>query len=323
MARIFVTRRIPEEGINLLKNKFELVIRDKVAPPTKEELIEGLKDAEGAITLLTDNLDEEVLSSASKLKIIANYAAGFDNINLSAATAKGICVTNTPGVLSETTADLAFALLLSLARRIPESDAYVKGRKWNTAWSPMLMLGADIHGKTIGIVGMGRIGFEIAKRAKGFNMKILYTNQKANPKADELGARLVPFEELLGKADFISVHVPLTKQTKHMFNSESLAKMKRTAFLINTSRGAVIDQRALAKALKGKTIAGAALDVFDEEPIAQDDELLELRNTVLVPHIGSASSETRSKMSVLAAENIISFFGGKRPPQLVNEEAWK
>ncbi len=322
MAKIYVTRKIPEHGLNLLKDKFQLQIGGENIP-TKEDLMKGFSDADGAITLLTEKIDEEILSSSPKLKIIANYATGFDNIDLKAATERGICVTNTPGVLSGTTADLAFTLMLSVARRIPEADNYVKRGEWTGGWNPLLMLGSDIHGKTPGIVGMGRIGTEVAKRARGFNMNIIYSDSRENPTANELGAKRAELDELLKNSDFISIHVPLIPETMHLFNSENLSKMKETAFLINTSRGAVIDQSALVKALSEKTIAGAGLDVFETEPIKPDDPLLRFKNVVLLPHIGSASTETRSKMADMAANNIISFFQGKVPPQLLNKEAWK
>lgn len=323
MKRIFVTRRIPDEGLAILREKFEVVVNEKLEPPSKDELIAGLKDADGAVTLLTDRMDEEVLAKAPKLRIIANLAAGFDNIDLDAATRRGVCVTNTPGVLSETTADLAFALLLSTARKIPQSDRYVREKNWKEAWHPMLMLGQDVHGKTIGIVGMGRIGLEMAKRAKGFGMKIVYTNEKNNPEADAIGCKKVSLDDLTESSDFISLHVPLTSETKNLFDAKRLARMKRTAILINTARGAVVDQKALAEALKKGTITGAGLDVYEKEPIEPDDPLLSLENVILAPHIGSGSLETRSRMSRMVAENITAYFAKKKPPQLLNPKAWK
>jgi glyoxylate reductase len=320
---IFATRRIPQAGLELLKGKFDLVVREKDTPPTKEELIKGFSDADGAITLLTDKVDAQVLEKAKKLKIIAHYAAGYDSLDVAQATKMGICVTNTPGALTETTADLAFALLLSVARRIPESDDFVRKKKWKQAWHPSLMLGADVHGKTIGVVGMGRIGIEVAKRAKGFGMKVLYSSESINFEAETLGARQVELEKLLRESDFVSLHVPLTQKTKGLIGVKQLEMMRNSAILINTSRGSVVDQKALAKALKKGTISGAGLDVFEKEPIDAKDELLKLKNAVIVPHIGSATTETRDKMAITVAENLLAYFSGKKPPQLVNGEAWK
>jgi len=320
MAKIFITRRLPEEGLQLLK-EYELEIYEGDAPPSKEEIIEGVKDKDALICLLTDKIDAEVMDSAPNLKIIANYAVGIDNIDVKEATKRGILVTNTPGVLTETVADLAWALLMAVARRIVEGDKFMREGKFK-GWAPLLMLGSDIYGKTIGIIGAGRIGSAVARRAKGFNMRILYYSRKRNEKLEEeCNAEYVDLETLLKEADFVSLHTPLTEETYHMIGEKELKIMKPTAYLINTGRGKCVDEEALVKALKEGWIRGAALDVFENEP-AIHPELKKLDNVVLTPHIGSASYETRSKMAVMVAENVIAALEGKLPPNCVNPEAY-
>jgi glyoxylate reductase len=275
--------------------------------------------------LLTDKIDKEVLDAAPNLRVISSYSVGFDHIDVEEATKRGIYVTNTPGVLTETTADLAWSLLMTIARRIVEADKFVRTGKWKVGWSPTLLLGRDVYGKTLGIVGLGRIGSAVAKRARGFDMKVLYYDVIRPPpeREKELGVEFAPLDRLLKESDFVTLHVPLTKETYHMISERELKLMKSTAFLINTSRGAVIDEKALVKALKEGWIAGAALDVFEKEPIDLDNPLLELENVVLVPHIGSASTETRSKMAEMAAKNLIAVLKGEEPPFLVNPEVMK
>jgi len=320
MAKIFITRRLPEEGLRLLK-EHELEIYEGDAPPSKEEIIEGVKDKDALICLLTDKIDAEVMDSAPNLKIIANYAVGIDNIDVEEATKRGILVTNTPGVLTETVADLAWALLMAIARRIVEGDKFMKEGKFK-GWAPLLMLGSDVYGKTIGIIGAGRIGSAVARRAKGFNMRILYYSRKRNEKLEEeCNAKYVDLETLLKEADFVSLHTPLTEETYHMIGEKGLKMMKPTAYLINTARGKCVDENALVKALKEGWIKGAALDVFENEP-AIHPELKKLDNVVLTPHIGSASYETRSKMAVMVAKNVIAALEGKLPPNCVNPEAY-
>ena len=320
MAKIFITRRLPEEGLRLLK-EHELEIYEGDAPPSKEEIIEGVKDKDVLICLLTDKIDAEVMDSAPNLKIIANYAVGIDNIDVEEATKRGILVTNTPGVLTETVADLAWALLMAIARRIVEGDKFMREGKFK-GWAPLLMLGSDVYGKTIGIIGAGRIGSAVARRAKGFNMRILYYSRKRNEKLEEeCNAKYVDLETLLKEADFVSLHTPLTEETYHMIGEKELKMMKPTAYLINTARGKCVDEDALVKALKEGWIKGAALDVFENEP-AIHPELKKLDNVVLTPHIGSASYETRSKMAVMVAKNVIAALEGKLPPNCVNPEAY-
>jgi len=251
-------------------------------------------------------------------------AVGFDNIDVQEATKRGIYVTNTPEVLTDTTADFAWALLMAIARRVVEADKYVRTGQWKVGWHPSMMQGRDIHGVTMGIVGAGRIGFAVAKRAAGFNMKILFYDVVPRPEMEkELGAKRVDLDTLFKESDFVSIHVPLMKETLHLVNAEKLKLMKKTAYLINNSRGPVVDEKALYEALKGGRIAGAGLDVFEQEPIPVDNPLLKLDNVVVAPHISSASYETRSKMAEMVAENLVAFFEGRKPPNLVNPEAMK
>ncbi len=320
MAKIFITRKLPEEGLKLLE-KHEIEIYEGDAPPTKEEIIEGLKGKDALICLLTDKIDADVMDSSPNLKIIANYAVGFDNIDLKEATKRGIIVTNTPGVLTETVADLTWALIMAIARRIVEGDKFMRQGKFK-GWAPLLLLGSDLYGKTLGIIGAGRIGTAVAKRASGFNMKILYYSRKRNEKMEkEYNAKFVDLETLLKESDFVSLHVPLTRETYHLIGKEELKLMKPTAYLINTARGKCIDEEALVEALKKGWIKGAALDVFENEPEVHP-ELKKLENVVLTPHIGSASYETRAKMAEIVAKNVLAALKGELPPNCLNPEAW-
>lgn len=313
-----MTRLLPHAGIDVLKKYVDLdVYEDGVMP--RDQLIEGVAGKAGLICLLSDAIDEEVMEAGSALKIIANYAVGYNNIDITEATTRNICVTNTPGVLTETTADLAFALLLSAARRIPEADRYVRQGHF-TGWKPMLFLGSDIHNKTLGVIGFGRIGRAVAARAKGFNMRILYYEPERLSKEIEkqYNAEYSMFDDLLRESDFVSIHVPLADATHHLIAQREFALMKKSAFLINTSRGPVIDERALVTALQGESIAGCALDVFEQEPTVTE-ELKALPNAVLAPHIGSASAETRAKMAYMVAEDVITvLIHGKKPAHIVN-----
>jgi len=318
--KVFITRMLPQPAIDMLKERFDVDIYEEDRAIPREVLLERVKGIDALLPLLTDKIDAEVMEAAGpNLKIIANYAVGYDNIDVEEATKRGIVVTNTPGVLTETTADLAWALLMAIARRIVEADKFTRAGKFK-GWGPMMFLGSDVYGKTLGIVGAGRIGTAVAMRSKGFNMKVLYTDVRRNETLEkELGARKVELDELLRESDFISLHVPLTPETHHLIGERELKMMKKTAYLINTSRGPVIDEKALVEALKNGEIAGAALDVFENEPELTPG-LAELDNVVLTPHIGSASVETRTRMATLAAENIIAYFEGKRPPTVVNPE---
>jgi glyoxylate reductase len=320
MARVFITRALPPPGARMLKDRFEIEVNPNDRVLSKEEIITGVKDKDALICLLTDTIDKDIIDAGKDLKIISNYAVGYNNIDVDYATAKRIIVTNTPGVLSETTADLVFALLMAAARRIPEGDQFMRERKFR-GWAPELMLGTDVHGKTLGIIGMGRIGSLVAKRALGFDMNILYYSATRKPKIEqELGIRYTELDELLRVSDFITLHVPLTPATKGLIGEKELALMKPTAYLINTARGEVVDEGALITALKNKRLRGAGLDVYIGEPNNVNPKLYDLDNAVLAPHIGSASFETRSKMAEMAAQAVIDALGGNTPRHVVNPE---
>lgn len=318
---VYITRKLPEETIVDLTELFEVGMWDHEDIPAPREVI--LKEAQKAsalITMLTDKVDEEVLSAGEDLKVVSNLAVGFDNIDLKAATKRGIIVTNTPDVLTETTADLTFALLMSSARRIVEAAEYIKAGKWGS-WSPYLLAGQDVYGKTIGIVGLGKIGEAVARRAKGFGMEILYHNRSRKHDAEkELGAVYSAFEDLVTKADFVVSLAPLTTETRNLFKADVFAKMKKSAIFINASRGPVVDEQALYEALQNGKIAAAGLDVFEKEPISADHPLLELPNVTAIPHIGSASTETRTAMIKLCCINVKAVLSGDSPKTIVNKE---
>lgn len=322
--RVYVTRIIPQPGLDILNQNIanvEVNTADHIL--SREELLQKVQGLDGLLPLLTDPIDGEVMDAAGKqLKIIANHAVGFDNIDVAAATERGIMVTNTPGVLTDATADFAWALLFSTARRVVESDAFTRAGKYH-GWGPMMFLGGDITGRTLGIVGAGRIGSAVAKKSRGFDMKILYCDEFRNEELEnELGAKKVEFEELLEKSDFISIHVPLLDSTHHLLDQAAFKRMKKSAYLINTSRGPVIDEAALVQALKDKEIAGAGIDVYEEEPEIHP-ELVKLDSAVLTPHIASATIETRTKMATMAAQNLVDGLKGKRPQNLVNPDVLK
>jgi glyoxylate reductase len=322
--KVYVTRELPERGLKIIKKHFDAEVWPEYAPPPKKVIIEKVKNVDGLVSLLSDKIDAEVFDAAPKLKIVAQMAVGFDNIDIQEATRRGIYVTNTPEVLTDTTADFAWALLMAVARRVVEADKYVRTGQWKVGWHPSMFLGRDIHGATIGIVGAGRIGYAVAKRAKGFNMKILFYDVIPRPEMEkELGAKRVDLDTLLKESDFVSIHVPLMKETYHMINAEKLKLMKKTAYLINNARGPIVDEKALYEALKEGRIAGAGLDVFEQEPTPVDNPLLKLDNVVVAPHISSASYETRSRMAEMVAENLVAFFEGKAPPNLVNPDVMK
>jgi len=326
--KVFVTRQIPEKGLKMIKEYYDVEVWDKYTPPPRDVLLQKAREVDALVTLLTDKIDKELLDNAPRLRIVAQYAVGYDNIDVDYATKRGVYVTNTPGVLTDATADLTWAILLAAARRVVEADKFVRsGDYWKTGtgWHPMMMLGAHVTGKTLGIIGMGRIGRAVAKRAKGFGMRILYYQRHRLPEdvERELGAKYVDLETLLRESDFVSIHVPLTEETYHMIGERELRLMKRSAVLVNTARGAVVDTNALVKALKEGWIAAAALDVFEQEPLPPDHPLTKLNNVVLTPHIGSATIETRTKMAELVAENLIAFYKGEVPPTLVNKEVVK
>jgi len=318
MPKIFITRQIPEKGINLLKEKGWDVSVGPEGKISREELLEGVKGVDAILSVLTEKIDGEVMKAAGpQLKIIANYAVGYDNIDVVEAKKRGILVTNTPGVLTDAVADHTVALILAIARRLVEADKYTRAGKYQ-AWGPRLFLGGDIKGKTLGVVGLGRIGSAVAQRMqKGFEMKIIYYDVRRNEKLEEEnGFEYRELDELLKEADFVSLHTALTEQTHHLISAERLKLMKPTTYLINTSRGPVVDEKALVEVLKNKEIAGAALDVFEKEPELTPG-LADLDNVILTPHIASATRETRNKMAEMAANNIIAALEGQTPPNLV------
>lgn len=320
--KVFITRRIPDPGLNMLRKKVETEINPNDRVLTKKEIIKGLKGKDGLISLLTDQIDKDIINSEPKLKMIANYAVGYDNIDIQAATEKGIPVSNTPGILTDTTAEMAWALILSVARRVIEGDKFTRAGRFK-GWEPMLMLGQDITNKTLGIIGAGRIGTAVAIKCKGFNMNVKYTDSRINKYLEnELNAKKVDFKTLISESDFISIHVPLNKTTYHLISEKELKMMKKNAVLINTSRGPVIDEIALVKALKNKWIFGAGLDVYEHEPNVSK-ELKKLDNVVLQPHSASATIETRTNMALIAAKNLIAGIKGKIPPNCVNPEVFK
>jgi len=312
---------MPERGLRIIKEKFDAEIWRDYAPPPKKTIIEKAAKVDALVTLLSDKIDSEVFDAAPKLKIVVQMAVGFDNIDVAEATKRGIYVTNTPGVLTETTADFAWALLMAVARRVVEADRYVRGGKWTVGWHPMMLQGRDIYGATLGIVGLGRIGCAIAKRAKGFDMKVLYYDVIRRPDFEkEYDIQYTALDKLFPQADFVTINTPLTKETHHLVDEKRLKSMKKTAYIINNARGPIVDEKALYKALKEEWIAGAALDVFEQEPTPLDNPLLKLDNVVVAPHISSASYETRAKMAEMVAENLVAFFEGKTPLNLVNPE---
>jgi len=320
--KIFVTRKIPQPGLDALQKEFTLEVNPADRVLSKEEIIEGVKGKDGLLCLLTDPIDKDVINAEPHLKMIASYAVGYDNIDIAAATKRGIPVSNTPGVLTETTAELAWALLFSVTRRIVEGDTFTREGNFK-GWAPMLMLGQDVSHKTLGVIGTGRIGAAFALKSKGFHMNVLYTDEQRNEQLElELGAKKVPLSQLLKESDFISIHVPLTKNTHHLIDEEQLRMMKKTAVLINTARGPIINEKALVKALTEQWIFGAGLDVYENEP-ELSEELKRLRNVVLQPHTGSGTIETRTKMALMAAENMMIGLKGGIPPNCVNTEVFQ
>jgi glyoxylate reductase len=314
--KVLVTREIPAAGIRPLE-EFDVTVLSE-APPERADLLEAASGAEGVLSTVTEKIDGTFMDAAGEgLKVIANMAVGYDNVDVEAAKARGVVVTNTPGVLDETTADVAFMLLLAAARRLGESERVLRAGRWEW-WGPKLFMGPDVWGKKLGIVGLGRIGQAVARRARGFDMEILYYNRSRREEAEEeLGASYLDLDELLETADFITLHTPLTDETRHLIDAPELERMKPEAVLVNTSRGPVVDEAALADALAEGRIFAAGLDVYEEEPKVHP-KLLELENVVLAPHIGSGSIETRVKMAVLAAENLAAVLRGEQPKTLVS-----
>jgi glyoxylate reductase len=318
--KVYVTRQVPDAGLNRVLADCDAEVWEGALPVPRDELLARVEEAEGLYCLLTERIDAELLDAAPQLKVISNYAVGYNNIDVAACTARGIPVGHTPGVLTDTTADFAFALLMAVARRVVEGARYVVDGRWQT-WGPKLLLGTDITGATLGIVGFGRIGQAVARRAQGFDMRVLYADPYAEDVAPELAER-VDLDALLTESDFVSVHVPLTEETHHLIDADALAKMQPHAVLINTARGPVVDPEALYTALAEHRIAAAGLDVTEPEPIPADHKLTSLPNCVITPHIASASTATRDKMAVIAAENLLAGLAGRPLPHCVNPEVY-
>ena len=320
--KVFITRVIPETGLEMIRDFCEPDIWDGELPPSRDVLLKRVRGVDGILSLLTDRIDGEVMDTAGgQLKVISNHAVGFDNIDVQAATARKIPVGNTPDVLTDATADFSFALMMAAGRRLIEADRYVREGRWKT-WSPMLLLGTEMKGATLGLVGFGRIGKAMARRAVGFDMRVIYYDPMEEKPGPDMDATSVEFETLLEESDFISLHTPLTPDTRHLIDSQALSKMKSSAVLINTSRGPVVDLDALYEALKSEKIFAAALDVTEPEPLPTDSPLLKLNNFIVAPHIASASKVTREKMSWMAAQNLISGLKGDHLPNCVNPEVY-
>lgn len=321
--KVFVSRIIPEEGLKMLREAADIDVWQDELPPPYATLLEKIKHADGLLSLLTDKIDANLMDVNPQLKVVANLAVGYDNIDIPAATARGLPIGNTPGVLTDTTADFAFALLMAAARRIPEGVDYVRAGKWKT-WGPMLLTGPDVYGATLGIIGFGRIGQGMAKRASGFDMRVLYHDVYRREDLEKtMGVKYADIDTVLRESDFVSVHVDLNASTRHLINAAAFAKMKKSAILINAARGPIVDPVALADALKSGAIAGAALDVTEPEPINLESPLVQSPNCIIVPHIASASIATRAKMATIAASNVIAGVRGDKLPACVNPEVYE
>ncbi|HZG70556.1 MAG TPA: D-glycerate dehydrogenase [Chondromyces sp.] len=318
-AKVYITRKLPDVIVEKLSKHFDIKMwEEEHSAVPRDVLLNEVKNVDGLLCLLTEKIDEELLNEAKKLKVIGNLAVGYNNIDVKAANEKGIIVTNTPGVLTETTADLTFALMMATARRVTEASDFLRNGEWG-AWSPMQMTGQDVYGSTLGIIGLGRIGEALVKRAKGFDMRVLYYNRTRKPEKEaELGIEYADFQSLLEQSDFVSLLIPYKPEVHHLIGKKELALMKKEAILINTARGGLVDESALYDALANGLIWGAGLDVFEEEPVPVNHPLLTLPNLVTLPHIGSATVKTRMKMASLAADNILNVLQGKEPITPVN-----
>ena len=322
--RVYVTRRLPQPALDIIRPIADFTLWDREdVPPAREVLLREVTQVDGLLSLLTDRIDGEVMDAAPRLRVVSNFAVGFDNIDIPAATQRRIVVTNTQEVLTETVADFAFCLMLAAARRLVEGDRYARDGKWKT-WEPLLLAGQDMYRATLGLIGLGRIGSAVARRAKGFEMRVMYYDPFRREDLEQsLQIEYRPFTDVLRQADFISVHVPLSEQTRHLIGRDQFSMMKPTAVFVNTSRGPVVDQQALAEALAARRIFAAGIDVFEREPVPTDDPLLAQGNAIVAPHIASASIPTRIRMATLAAENLVAVLQGKRPPNPVNPEVLK
>jgi glyoxylate reductase len=320
MPTIAVTRKIPEAGLRPLYAAGDVRLWPEDLPPSPQQLAELLRGCDGALTMVTDRIDGALLDQAPGLKVVSTFAVGYDNINVPDATARGVAVCNTPGVVTESTADAAFSLLLAAARRIPEGVEYVRAGQWK-AWSPTVLLGHDLHGATLGLVGFGRIGQAVARRARGFDMTILYNSRSRHLEVEgDLGATYAPLDDLLRASDFVMLHVALTPETRGLIGAREFGLMKREAIVVNAARGPVVDTAALVAALREGAISGAALDVTDPEPLPADHPLLGLPNAIVVPHTASSTIATRDRMAEFAARNLLAVLNGERPPSIVNPE---
>lgn len=323
LPKVYVGVPIQDTGLEILRGKADFKIWEKEGAPPRNELLADVKDVEGLLSGLPIKVDAELFNAAPKLKVVSNYAVGYDNIDVAEATKRGICVTNTPEVLTPATADLTFALILASARRIIEASAFLRSGDWKV-WHPELMVGQEVAGSTIGIIGMGQIGQAVARRAKGFDMSILYFDTTRRPEIESsLGAKYVQVDELLKQSDFVTLHCVLNDSTRGLIGEKELRSMKKTAILVNAARGPLVDQKALYKACSEKWIWGAGLDVFEKEPVPLDEPLLTLPNVTTVPHIGSASRVSRNGMALRSAENLVAALRGEKPRDLVNKEVWK
>lgn len=322
MARVFVTRRIPQSALDRLQAEATVDVWPEPLPPPYEELRRRVADCEGLLCLLTDRIDADLIAAAPRLRVISQMAVGYDNIDVAAATARGIPVGHTPGVLTETTADLTWALLLATARRLLDGVRSIEAGQWRT-WDPLGLLGTDVHGATLGIVGLGRIGAAVARRAVGFGMRILYTGPREKPDvAAGVGATYVDFDTLLRESDIVSIHCPLTPETRHLFDARAFARMKPGAILINTARGGIVDHEALLEAVRSGHLGGAGLDVTEPEPLPADHPLMHQERVIVTPHIGSATVRTRTRMANMAVDNLLAGLRGERLPYCVNPEVY-
>lgn len=323
LPHVFVTRRIPEPGLAILRTAAVIDLWEDDLPPPYETILARARGVDGLLTLLSDRVDAALMDAVGpQLKVISQYAVGYDNIEIAAATQRGIPVGNTPGALTETTADFAWALLMAAARRVVEGDRYTRAGRWKT-WGPSILLGRDVFGATLGILGFGRIGQAVARRAQGFGMRVLYHDVRRDELAEEqVRAQFVSLDTLLAESDYLTIHTNLTPQTRHLIGRQELARMKKTAVLINTARGPIVDEAALYQALSSGQIAGAALDVTEVEPLPMDSPLLTLENIIIAPHIASASVQARTQMAIMAAENLVAGLQGMRLPHCVNPEVY-
>jgi glyoxylate reductase len=324
--KVYVTRKILEPALSMLLKECNVVLNNKDRPPTRKAILKNVRGKDGILCMLSDKIDAEVMAAAGpKLKVISSYSTGVDHIDVDEATKRGIYVTFTSDILAEATADLTFALILALARKIIEASEFTKRKLWKVGWMPNLLLGTEVHGMTLGIIGLGRIGMAVARRAKGFNMKIIYNNRftRNHQIESELKAEYVDINSILEQSDFLTIHTTLNKDSFHLLDESKFRKMKKTAYIINTSRGQIIKEPDLVKAIKNNWIAGVGLDVFEKEPLSNSSPLLKMKNVVVLPHIGSATYQTRSRMSEVAVQNLLCILNGKDPLFIVNSEVKK